>query len=161
MAQPPCTPPTCPPPGPPPYSFWAPAPPRNYMPVPVAPWGRFPEGPAYAYPRESTAPSAYGWPVLRRPTRVDYSPLAPASARGLAGFRGLGAACGPCQLSSGVECVPCPNDSDLPECAGCVDGAAPSSFWEHPLFAPVAVGVATTVVGAIVLALLSRTKVPV
>jgi hypothetical protein len=155
MTAPACTPPPCAPPAPPPYSFIAPAPPRNYMPVSVAAWGRFPEGPAYASPRESTTRLAYGWPVLRAPTRVNYSPGAPPAARGLAG------ACGPCQLASGGDCVPCPNDADVPECAGCVDGAAPSSFWEHPLFAPVVIGVVTTVATAVVVAALSRAKLPV
>ena len=158
MAQPPCTPPTCAPPAPPPYSFIAPAPPRNYMPVNVAAWGRFPEGPAYASPRESVNPLAYGWPVLRRPERVNYSPNAPRSARGL---RGLAGACGPCQVSSGADCLPCPDGADLPECEGCVEGTAPSSFWEHPLFAPVVVAVVSTVATALVVGALTRVKIPV
>lgn len=128
------------------------------MPVPIAPWGRFPQGPAYAYPRESTNRQAYGWPVLRAPTRVDYSPGAPASARGLRGFAG---ACGPCQIASSSECVPCPDGSDLPECSGCVEGSTATSFWEHPLFAPVAVGVVTAVATAVVFSLLARYNVPV
>lgn len=82
----------------------------------------------------------------------------------VAAMNGLGQACGPCQIAAGAGCQICPDGSDLPECACCVDGQPTKtggSIFDHPLMGPVIVSVASAVTTALVLTFLARKKVPV
>jgi hypothetical protein len=162
-----CTPPTCQPPAPPRFTYRAPYQQDDYIRTSIAPWGNFPHGPAYQSPQESTCPECVGWPVSR--TIGGLGSLAQAArdmqrgaftAAARAAVTGLG--CGPCQISP--NCQTCPNGSDLPECAGCVDGQPAEvkrSVLEHPLAGPVIVGVATTLAVSVALYLAKRAKAPV
>jgi len=164
-AAPACTPATCPPPpGPPRFTFRGPIPQQQYLRVSIAPWGNHPHGPASQSPRESTCPECDGWPVSRAIGNVIAASR--AMQRGdftLAARQAVtGLGCGPCQV--GPACATCPNDSDLPECAGCIDGqpaAEKRSLLDHPLAGPVMVGVVTAVTTGLVMAFLARRKVPV
>lgn len=159
-----CTPPTCQPPAPPRFTFRGSVPQEQYMRRGISPWGAFPHGPGYQSPRESNCPDCEGWPVStaignlvaasRAMQRGDFSQAARQAVTGLG--------CGPCQV--GPACQTCPNGSDLPECDGCIDGQpAPvaRTFWEHPLAAPVAIGVATTLAASIAMYFAKRANVPV
>lgn len=159
-----CTPPTCQPPPIPRFTFRGDVPQERYIRVGISPWGNHPHGPGYQSPRESTCPECDGWPVSRSigslaaasraMQRGDYTAAARQAVTGLG--------CGSCQV--GPACATCPNGSDLPECAGCVDGQPPApvkSFWDHPLAAPVVVGVATTLAASVALYFAKRAKVPV
>jgi len=159
-----CTPPTCQPPAPPRFTFRGSFPQQDYIRVGIAPWGNHPHGPAYQSPQESTCPECVGWPVSRAigslqsaaalMQRGDFSQAARQAVTGLG--------CGPCQV--GPACATCPNDSDLPECSGCVDGQPPAvkrGVLEHPLAGPVIVGVATTLAAGLAIYFAKRAKVPV
>lgn len=163
-AAPACTPATCQPPVPPRFTYRGSVPQEEYIRVSIAPWGAFPHGPGYQSPRESNCPDCEGWPVSRAigsivsasraMQRGDFTQAARQAVTGLG--------CGPCQV--GPACQTCPNDSDLPECAGCIDGQPlpeKRSLLEHPLAGPVMVGVATAVTTGLVMAFLARRKVPV
>ncbi len=135
----------------------------------ISPWGRFPQGPAYASPRPSRCPGCVGTPIApgvgsvvdaSRAINAGDLPAAVALLK-RPGTAGLGASCGPCEVSAGDRCLPCPNGSDLPECDGCVDGMAKAAWYEHPLAGPVAVGVATAVATGIAMAFLKKRRVPV
>jgi len=168
-SAPPCMPPVCQPPPPPPrFTYVGRVPQQDYIRVGVAPWGNFASGPAYQDPRESSCPSCVGWPLApgigsivtasRALQHGNYS----AAAR--AAMQGLGAGCGPCEISAGAGCQTCPTGSDLPECTGCVDGQLPAekrSLLEHPLAGPVLIGTATVLVSSIALYFAKRAKVPV
>lgn len=167
-AAPACTPPVCQPPVPPRFTYVGKFPQQDYIRVGVSPWGSFPNGPAYQDPRESTCPTCVGWPfapgigsVVQASRALQHGNFT-AAAR--AAMQGLGAGCGPCEIASGSGCQTCPNGSDMPECAGCVDGqlpAAPKSIFDHPLAGPVLVGTATAIAGGIALYFAKRWKVPV
>lgn len=153
-----------PPPAPPRFTFRGSVPQQDYIRVGIAPWGSFPNGPAYQSPRESTCPECDGWPVSRAigsiqsaaasMQRGDFTQAAQQAVTGLG--------CPPCTIAPG--CQVCPNGSDLPECSGCVDGQAPAverGVLEHPLAGPVLVGVATTLAAGVAMYLAKRAKVPV
>lgn len=161
--RPTCTPPPCPPPAPR-FTFRAPYQQDDYIRSSIAPWGSFPNGPAYQSPRESTCPECQGWPVSRAigdlvaasraMQRGDFTQAARQAVTGLG--------CPPCSIAP--SCQTCPNDSDLPECDGCVDGRpAPEkrSLLEHPLAGPVIVGVATTLAASVALYFAKRAHAPV
>lgn len=152
---------------PPRFTYVGKVPQQYYIPHGSSPWGSFPHGPAYAYPRESTCPTCVGWPFApgigsvvtasRALDRHNYTAAARASMQGLGG-------CGPCEIAAGSGCQTCPNGSDLPECSGCVDGQLPAaarSVFDHPLAGPVLVGTATAIVSGIALYFAKRAKVPV
>ena len=152
------------PPAPPRFTFRGDVPQDRYIRVSIAPWGAFPHGPAYQSPRESTCPECEGWPVSRSIGSLQAASRAMQRGDFTAAARqavtGLG--CGPCQV--GPACATCPNGSDLPECAGCIDGQAPAvarTFWDHPLAAPVAIGVVTTLAASVAMYFAKRVKVPV
>jgi hypothetical protein len=123
------------------FNYMAHAPFNTYYPPAAAPWGRFPDGFAYEAP-----------PTRDCPTCLDglgayYQEVTnlPIGAYGALGDGG----CGPCQIVSGSQCLPCPNGSSFPECQNCADGApitAAPSWWDaHPVAAPVLIGVMTMV----------------
>jgi hypothetical protein len=63
----------------------------------------------------------------------------------------LGDACGDCQITVGDGCIPCPDNVDFPECAGCVNGVrAPTTDVTHDLLVPVVIGVVTTLTIALI-----------
>jgi hypothetical protein len=129
-----------------PFTYVAPYPFSAYYRPGNAPWGRYPQGPAYAVPRPNLCPTCVGG-----------NPIAP-------GVGALAADCGPCQIDNGAGgCVPCPDGADLPECTGCVNGAPPPpSIVANPFVSAVAVGVLTMVATGVVFALLKKsTKIPV
>lgn len=69
----------------------------------------------------------------------------------------LGDACGDCSIVVGDSCLPCPDGSDFPECAGCVGGARPPKLsWGQEFLIPVAVGVTTTLAIAWITSRLSK-----
>jgi hypothetical protein len=69
----------------------------------------------------------------------------------------LGDVCGDCMIVVGGDCIPCPNGSSFPECAGCIDGARPEKTdITRDLLVPVAIGVVTTLAIAFVTRKLSR-----
>lgn len=160
-----CTPAPCPPP-PDPYKFTyrGKEPQWMYTRLGIAPWGAFPHGPAYQSPRESNCPECDGWPVstsigdLAQAARAMQQGNYAAAAR--KAVQGLG--CGPCQV--GPACATCPNDSDLPECSGCIDGQLPpekKSIFEHPLAGPVIIGLVSTLVTGAVIYAAKKHHVPV
>jgi hypothetical protein len=169
-----CTPAPCPPPpGPPPFSWVGRVPFQWYIQQGISPWGRFPRGRAYGAPRPLACKGCIGMPVVPGVGSIVEAARAinagdmDAAVRAVrqAPTAGLGAACGPCQITDGDRCLPCPNGSDVDECQGCVDGQpvmAKPKWYEHPLFGPIAIGVTTTVATAIALAVLKKkTHVPV
>lgn len=63
----------------------------------------------------------------------------------------LGSACSDCEIVVGSDCIPCPNGSDFPECAGCVNGVRPEKTdVTKDIVVPVVVGVVTTLVIALI-----------
>lgn len=63
----------------------------------------------------------------------------------------LGDICGDCSIVVGSDCLPCPNNSDFPECAGCIDGARPEKTdMLKDVLIPVVIGVATTLAIALI-----------
>jgi len=69
----------------------------------------------------------------------------------------LGNACGDCQIVVGNDCLPCPNGSDFPECAGCIDGARPErTDIAKDIIVPVVIGIVTTLAVALIAKKLSR-----
>ena len=139
-----CTPGPCPSPPSPPFSYVGKWPFSAYFRNGNAPWGSFPRGPAYAVPRPALCPTCVGGERI---------------APGVGSLRG---SCGPCEVSDGERCLPCPNDADLPECQGCVDGQPPQTISNNPLASAIAIGVLTAVGTGIVLALLKKkTRIPV
>lgn len=63
----------------------------------------------------------------------------------------LGDVCSDCSIVVGGGCIPCPNGSDFPECAGCVDGArAERTDMTRDILIPVVIGVATTLCIALI-----------
>lgn len=142
-AAPPCTPGACPQPPAPPFSYVGLNPFKDYYRPGNAPWGSFPRGPAYAAPRPIDCPECVGMPI--RP--------------GIGALRG---GCGPCEISAGDRCLPCPDGSDLEECAGCVGGQAPTHWYDNALLGGVAIGVLTAIGTGVAVAMLKkRTKIPV
>lgn len=147
------------------FSYVGRVPQQNYIRTSIAPWGSFPRGYAYDFPKESNCPTCIGWPspqsignVIEASRAFDRGNIAGA----MRAVQGLG--CGPCEVSSGAGCQTCPDGSDLPECAGCVDGQAPAaekSLLDHPLAGPVAVAVASTLAIGLVTYFAKRAKVPV
>lgn len=138
----PCTPGPCPTPPSPPFSFVGKYPFQRYVRVGIAPWGSFPNGPAYAAPRPLACKNCVGMPI--RP-----------------GVGALAGGCGPCQIESGGGCLPCPEGSDVEECAGCAGGVRKGSWTDSPLVGPVVIGVLTAVGTGLVVAALKKRKVPV
>ena len=135
--------PTPPAPPDPPFSYVGRAPFQKYIRRGIAPWGAFPHGPAYAAPRPLACKGCIGTPIVP-------------------GVGALAGGCGPCEIDSGGECIPCPEGADIDECAGCVAGARPTAWYDSPLAGPIAIGIATAVGTGIVLALIRRTThVPV
>src|SRR5262249_40439773 len=113
-----------------------------------APWGSFPQGPAYGVPRPRLCPNCVGG--VR---------IAPGVGR-------LGESCGDCQISDGERCLPCPQDADptsFPECAGCGAGGSRATPWYNsPIGSAVIIGVLGAVGTALTLAFLKKeTKIPV
>lgn len=171
-AKPSCTPGPCPAPPRPFFTYYnAAAPFNHHIPVATAPWGSFPRGPAYAVPRPRLCPTCTGGMGIKRGVggiveasrAINVGDLRTAAELATRGAAGLGAdGCGPCQISAGDRCLPCPDTSDLPECQGCSNGQpipASTPWYEHPLAGPIAVGVATTVATGIVMAFLAKKKV--
>jgi len=69
----------------------------------------------------------------------------------------LGDVCGDCAIVVGSDCIPCPNGSSFPECAGCTDGARPEKTdVTKDLLIPITIGVITTLAIAFVTHKLSR-----
>ncbi len=63
----------------------------------------------------------------------------------------LGSACSDCEIVVGADCIPCPNGSDFPECAGCIDGARPErTDFVRDLGVPIVIGVLTTLAIALI-----------
>lgn len=65
----------------------------------------------------------------------------------------LGGVCPDCHVGYGLQCVPCPEGSPLPECTGCRDGlrARKQTFWEgSPFLGPVLIQIIGSVAVAIV-----------
>ncbi len=63
----------------------------------------------------------------------------------------LGTACADCEIVVGSECIPCPNGSDFPECAGCANGSrAERTDVTKDVLVPVVVGVLTTLAIALI-----------
>lgn len=63
----------------------------------------------------------------------------------------LGDACGDCMIVVGDGCIPCPNGSGFPECAGCIDGMRPErTDITKDVLVPVVVGVFTTLAVALI-----------
>lgn len=63
----------------------------------------------------------------------------------------LGSACSDCEIVVGSDCIPCPNGSGFPECAGCIDGVRPEKTdVTKDIVVPVVVGVVTTLVIALI-----------
>ena len=142
-AAPPCTPGPCPEPPMPPFSYVGMRPFINYFRPGNAPWGSFPQGPAYAAPRPLACKGCVGLPI--RP--------------GVGSLRG---SCGDCQITDGDRCLPCPDGSDVDECQGCVGGARAGKWYDNPLAGPVAIGVLTAIGTGIALALIKKsTHIPV
>jgi len=123
------------------YDFNAAAPFKTYLGPTVAPWGRFADSFAYEAPPSADCPACMDGlgAYFKEVTNL------PIGAYGALGAGG----CGPCQITSGSQCLPCPNDSGFPECANCADGApivGERSWWDkHPVAAPVLIGVMTMV----------------
>lgn len=66
-------------------------------------------------------------------------------------LRGLAGGCSECEIVVGTSCIPCPNGTDFPECAGCIDGARPErTDMTRDLLVPIVVGVATTLAIALI-----------
>lgn len=144
-AAPPCTPATCPPPANAPFSYVGQHAFNQYFRTGNAPWGVFPQGPAYAIPRPANCPGCAGG--------IGIKP-------GVGSLRG--GACADCQLTDGDRCVPCPEGSDLPECDGCVGGARATKWYENPIASTVAIGILTALGTGIAIALLKKeTRLPV
>jgi hypothetical protein len=137
----------------------------------ISPWGRVPTGGAYAAPRPLACKGCIGMPI--RPgigsvvaaSRAINAGNLPAAVQALKApaQAGLGASCGPCEISAGDRCVPCPNGSDLPECADCQDGRSTlSPAWhERPIVGTVVLGVVTAVATGIAMSFLKKQRVPV
>ncbi len=63
----------------------------------------------------------------------------------------LGSACADCEIVVGSDCIPCPNGSDFPECAGCVNGVrSERTDVTKDVLVPVVVGVLTTLAVALI-----------
>lgn len=63
----------------------------------------------------------------------------------------LGTACSDCEIVVGSNCLPCPNGTDFPECAGCVDGIRPErTDFSKDIGVPIIVGVLTTLAIALI-----------
>ena len=63
----------------------------------------------------------------------------------------LGSACSDCEIVVGSDCIPCPNGSDFPECAGCIDGMRPEKTdVTKDIAIPIVVGVLTTLAIALI-----------
>lgn len=63
----------------------------------------------------------------------------------------LGSACSDCEIVVGSDCIPCPNGSNFPECAGCVDGARTErTDVTKDIVVPIVVGVLTTLAIALI-----------
>jgi len=63
----------------------------------------------------------------------------------------LGDACGDCMIVVGDGCLPCPNGSDFPECAGCFSGMRPErTDMSKDIVMPVVIGVLTTLAIALI-----------
>lgn len=123
----------------PPFSYIGEHPFAAYFRPSNAPWGRFPQGPAYAIPRPNLCPNCVGG-----------NPIAP-------GVGALGNDCGECEINGGDRCTPCPdgvNVADFPECASCSGGVRQTPWYESELAGQVAVGVLSTLGAGLVLALL-------
>ncbi len=57
----------------------------------------------------------------------------------------------------GDTCVPCPNGTDFPECAGCIDGSRPEKTdVTKDLLVPIVIGVVTTLTIALITAKLMK-----
>jgi len=69
----------------------------------------------------------------------------------------LGSACADCEIVVGDSCIPCPNGTDFPECAGCIDGMrAERTDVTKDVLVPVVVGVLTTLAVALIVNKLVR-----
>jgi hypothetical protein len=155
----------------PPFSFVGQWPFSYYIGQNNAPWGRFPNGPSYASPKPSNCPGCVGagirpgvGSIVDAARAINAGDMdAAVAAMKRSGTAGLGTGCGPCEITSGGQCLPCPNGSDLPECGGCVDGVqtAKAPWYEHPLVGPIALGVATAVGISVATAFLKKRGVPV
>lgn len=63
----------------------------------------------------------------------------------------LGDVCGDCQIVVGNDCLPCPNNSDFPECSGCINGTRPEKTdVTKDIVVPVVIGVLTTLAVALI-----------
>jgi hypothetical protein len=144
----PCTPATCPQMPAPPFSYVGQNRFNSYFRTGNAPWGVFPQGPAYAIPRPSGCPTCAGG--------IGIKP-------GVGSLRG--GTCADCQFTDGDRCLPCPEGSDLPECAGCVGGARPvvaPKWYQNPIAQTVGIGVLTALGTGLAIAFLKKeTKLPV
>jgi hypothetical protein len=159
-----------PPTTPKPFTYVGAVPFPWYFSQSISPWGRMPHGPAYAAPRPQNCPGCVGLAIKpgvgsvveasRANDAGDIRAAVNAMRRAVAG---LGASCGPCQITDGERCLPCPPNADVDECRGCVDGqpVVESRWYEHPLAGPVAIGVITSVAAALTMTFLRRRKVPV
>jgi hypothetical protein len=139
-AAPGCTPGPCPTPPAPPFSYVGEHPFSAYFRPGNAPWGQYPQGPAYAIPRPNLCPGCIGMPI----------------APGVGALRGP---CGDCEIDAGNGmCTPCPpgvDTGDYPECANCGAGGVKQTPWYASEGAEqVMVGVLSTLGAGLVLALL-------
>lgn len=63
----------------------------------------------------------------------------------------LGSACSDCEIVVGDTCIPCPDGTNFPECAGCVNGIrAEHADVTKDIVVPVVVGVLTTLTIALI-----------